>query len=209
MITERYWSPGLAIANWAEEQDFYFVEQVLFHAQWSNTAGSGMKVLKVLWPAVRRAMDQGLRASDPDDDGIFTGYYEYWDNDTRDRGGKCVEQTALALSALRAASAVAGYVGETATADRYEALANRTAALMNATFWLPKIGAWSSAEWNGDIRLRPEAQENFPVVSRGLGDYVSPQQAYLSSRYLRETLFIGDRDNITLEVINDWCKQSS
>ena len=201
---QRYWSPGLAIANWAEEQDFYFVEQVLFHAQWSNIGGSGARFLKSMWPAVKRAMEQGLRASDPDDDGIFTGYYEYWDNDTRDRGGKCVEQTALALSALRSASEIAGYVGDQTTAARFDSLANRSAGLMTPTFWLHHIGAWGSAEWNGDIRLRPEAQENFPVVSRGLGDYVTAQQAYLSSRYLREFLFIGDRDNVTLEVINDW-----
>eukprot|EP01043_Picozoa_sp_COSAG02_P017153 COSAG02_NODE_772_length_17359_cov_74.661587_6_plen_1389_part_00 len=201
---QRYWSPGLAIANWAEEQDFYFVEQVLFHAQWSNTSGSGIRFLQRMWPAVMRAVEQGLRASDPDNDGIFTGYYEYWDNDTRDRGGKCVEQTALALSALRAASKIAEYTGNTITAAKFDALANRTAALMTSTFWLQSIGAWGSAEWNGDIRLRPEAQENFAVVSRGLGDYVTAQQAYLSSRYLREVLFIGDRDNVTLEVINDW-----
>ena len=120
---------------------------------------------------------------------------------TRDRGGKCVEQSALALSALRAASAIAGYVGATAKAAKFETLANRTASLMTSTFWMPHVGAWGSAEWNGDVRLKPEAQENFPVVSRGLGDYVSPTQAYLSARYLRENLFIGDRDNITLEVI--------
>ena len=201
---QRYWSPGLAIANWAEEQDFYFVEQVLFHIQWSNIDGSGTRYLRSIWPAVKRAMEQGLRASDPDDDGVFTGYYEYWDNDTRDRGGKCVEQTALALSALRAAAKMAGLVGDSTKATKYSTLANRTADLMTSTFWQPHIGAWSSAEWNGDVRLKPEAQENFPVTSRGLGDYVSSQQAYLSSRYLRENLFIGNRDNITLEVINDW-----
>ena len=50
------------------------------------------------------------------------------------------------------------------------------------------------------MRLKPEAQENFPVVTRGVGDYVTPQQAYLSSRYLRQSLFIGDRDNITREA---------
>ena len=69
--------------------------------------------------------------------GLFTGYYEYWDNDTRDRGGKCVEQSALALSALRAASKIASYVGEPTTATMWEALANRTAALMASTFWRP------------------------------------------------------------------------
>ena len=33
--------------------------------------------------AVDRAMEQGVRGSDPDDDGLFTGFYEYWDNDVK------------------------------------------------------------------------------------------------------------------------------
>ena len=54
---------------------------MLFHVQWSNVDGSGMRYLRSMWPAVDRAMEQGVRGSDPDDDGLFTGFYEYWDND--------------------------------------------------------------------------------------------------------------------------------
>ena len=61
------------------------MEQVLFHVQWSNVDGSGMRYLRSMWPAVDRAMEQGVRGSDPDDDGLFTGFYEYWDNDVKRR----------------------------------------------------------------------------------------------------------------------------
>ena len=58
---------------------------MLFHVQWSNVDGSGMRYLRSMWPAVDRAMEQGVRGSDPDDDGLFTGFYEYWDNDVKRR----------------------------------------------------------------------------------------------------------------------------
>eukprot|EP01052_Picozoa_sp_SAG31_P005034 SAG31_NODE_216_length_20053_cov_9.223815_3_plen_204_part_00 len=151
---QRYWSAGLAIANWCEEQNMYFVEQALFHAQWSNVNGSGSIFLRAIWPAVRRATEQFLEASDPDGDGIFTGYYEYWDNDTRDRGGMCVEQTALAVAALRSAATIAEHLGKQQDADRFVQLANRSAMMMNHKFWMPNPGAFGSAEWNGVSCLR-------------------------------------------------------
>ena len=47
----------------SEEQNFYFVEQVLLHAQWSNSdgdggGGTGVLFLRRMWPSVKRAMEQ-------------------------------------------------------------------------------------------------------------------------------------------------------
>jgi hypothetical protein len=194
---QRYFTPAFAISDWAEEQDFFYVEQVYYHYRWTGSRD----FLKLMWPSVRRSLEHALAASDPDGDGIMTGYYEFWNNDTHSRGGWCVVQTALAWSALRSAAAMATRVGDADSAQRYGALAGKVYSQLRGTLWNGDVGAFCSGEGNGLLRPHPEAQEQFLPVTRGAGD---PTEMYMSMRYLRDTLFFASQPGVTLELMNDW-----
>ena len=104
----RYWSPAFMISGWSEEQDFYFVDQVWHHYRWTGDK----EYVRTMWPAVRKAMEHGLAACDPEGDGIMTAYYEHWGCDGHTRGGRSVMFTALARSALRGAVEMANGFAE-------------------------------------------------------------------------------------------------
>ncbi len=192
-----YLSPALATIPWAEDVDFYYVEQIWYHYRWTGD----LKFLKTMWPSARRALEHGLAASDPDGDGIMTGFYEgYW-ADAHTRGGKCVVQTIMAWAALKSATEIAKCLGNERSANRYEALSKKVGKQFNKYLWNKEVGAFCSAEWNGDMRPHPQAQEQSLPVTRGLGDSM---RKYMAMRYLRENLFIKPDPDVTLELINDW-----
>jgi hypothetical protein len=194
---QRYFTPAFAISNWAEEQDFYYVDQVWYHYRWTGSTD----FLKTMWPSARRSLEHALAASDPDGDEIMTGYYEFWNNDMHSRGGKCVVQTAMAWAALRSATEIAKRVGDDSSVRRYGALSRKVYEQLHRSLWSAHVGAYCSAEWNGGLRPHPEAQEQFLPIVRGAG---GPMEKYLAMRYLRETLFLRPQDGVTLELMNDW-----
>lgn len=205
----RYFTPAFAISAWCEEQNFYFVEQVWNHYRWTGD----QEFVKVMWPTVRRALEQGLAASDPDGDGIMTGYYETWNCDAQARGGKCVLWTGMAVAALRAAVAMAAVVDDRDVTEqvggqsggsvlkRYQMMLERSAAVLAEQLWSKEIGAFCSAEWNGNRRLRPEVMEQNYIVWRGVGD---PMRKYMAMRYVRENFHLTPSPGVTIELINDW-----
>ena len=194
---QRYLSAAFHSIGWAEEVDFYFVEQVWHHYRWTGDQA----FLTALYPAARRALEHALAASDPDHTGVMTGYYEFWQNDAHSRGGKCVVHGALAWGALRAAAGMAALLGETTDAAQYREYAALVRARLETELWHDQVGAFGSAEWNGDVRPHPETQEQFLPAIRGLG---STRQRRRASRYLRDTFLLRPRAGVTLELINDW-----
>jgi len=204
----RYFTPAFAISDWCEEQNFYFVEQVWNHYRWTGNR----EFVKMLWPTVRRALDQALAASDPDGDGIMTGYYETWNCDAQARGGKCALWTGMAVAALRAAVVLAAVVEEDPAAGsdtgrgggllpHYQELLARSAKALAEQLWSKEIGAFCSAEWNGNRRLRPEVMEQNYLVWRDVGE---PMRNYMAMRYVRDNFQLTTAPGVTLELINDW-----
>lgn len=218
---QRYFMPAFSLSAWAEDVDFYFVEQVWFHYCWTGD----LEFLRAMWPSVRRALEHGLGASDPDGDGIMTGYYEMWNCDTYARGGRCVLQTAMAWSALRAAAEMARILRDQDHeghgnsdqgpkppdyAKRYAGLRARSEHTFNQQLWDKEVGAWCSAEQNGDRRPHPANHEqNYPIwrvgslhpTEHGLGD---PLRHYTAMRYIREHLHLKTADGQTAEFIELW-----
>jgi hypothetical protein len=192
-----YFTPAFATLHWAEEVDFYYVEQVWRHYRWTGR----LDFLKVMWPSVRRSLEHALAASDPDGDGIMTGFYEFWNNDTHSRGGKCAVQTAMAWAALRSATEIAKRVGAQSSAARYETLTEQVYAQLQHHLWSAEVGAYCSAEWNGSLRPHPEAQEQFLPIMRDAG---GPMEKYMGVRYVRDNLFLRPQPGVTLELMNDW-----
>ena len=194
---QRYLSAAFHTISWAEEVDFYFVEQVWHHYRWT----ADRAFLEALYPAARRSLEHALGASDPDATGIMTGYYEFWQNDAHSRGGKCVVHGALAWGALSAAAAMARVLQREEDAVRYRDHAALVRRRLERELWHEPCGAFGSAEWNGDVRPRPETQEQFLPALRGLG---SPRQRRRAARYLRDRFFLRPTAGVTLELINDW-----
>ena len=194
---QRYLSAAFHTIGWAEEVDFYFVEQVWHHYRWTADRG----FLEALYPAARRSLEHALGASDPDATGIMTGYYEFWQNDAHSRGGKCVVHGALAWGALSAAAAMAQVLEREQDAARYRDYAALVRRRLERELWHEQCGAFGSAEWHGDVRPRPETQEQFLPALRGLG---SPQRRRRAARYLRDQFLLRPQAGITLELINDW-----
>ena len=194
---QRYLSAAFHTISWAEEVDFYFVEQVWHHYRWT----ADRAFLAALYPAARRSLEHALGASDPDATGIMTGYYEFWQNDAHSRGGKCVVHGALAWGALGAAAAMAQVLGHEEDAARYGRYAALVRRRLERELWHEQQGAFGSAEWNGDVRPRPETQEQFLPALRGLG---SARQRRRAARYLRDRFFLRPAAGVTLELINDW-----
>ena len=194
---QRYLSAAFHTIDWAEEVDFYFVEQVWHHYRWT----ADRAFLEALYPAARRSLEHALAAGDPHGTGIMTGYYEFWQNDAHSRGGKCVVHGALAWGALTAAAGMAQALDRTDDAVRYRAYAALVRRRLERELWHEASGAFGSAEWNGDVRPRPETQEQFLPALRGLG---SARQRRRATRYLRDQFLLHPRPGVTLELINDW-----
>jgi hypothetical protein len=192
-----YLSPAFGTIRHAEEVNFYYVEQAWYHYRWTGD----LKFLRVMWPSIKRALDHSLAASDPDNDGLMTGYYEFWQNDAHSRGGKCAVQTGMACVALKSAIEIAKLVNDEKATKRYEELLKRVEEHLTKQLWSKEVGAFCSAEWNGNMRPHPEAQEQFLLIMRGLGD---PMQKYMAMRYIRENLFLKPTPEVILQLINDW-----
>ena len=209
---QRYFMTTFAICDWHEDMDFYFAEQCWWHWRWTGDR----RFLEVLWPSARRALEHGLACSDPDGDGIMTGYYEMWNCDQCNFGGYSALQTALGWSALKAGAEMADVLddvdhqpgfGNAAIserfADRYHKLRDLVADQYGKHLWQKDVGAWSSAEArNGLNRPRPHTCEQNYSIWRGIGN---PLRNYMAMRYIRENLHRSDLEEPgTFEFINDW-----
>ncbi len=211
---QRYFSPALAISTWAEDMDFYFVEQVWYHWRWTGD----ITFLANMWPAVRRALEHGLAVSDPNCDGIMAGYYEQWNCDGNDSGDRGVLQTAMAWAALRAGAQMAAVLKDVDFmghgfkaafqpdppdyAERYSRLMKHVEEQFARHLWNNDVGAWSSAEPNGIVRPRAHTMEQNYHIWRGLGD---PLRNYMGLRFIREEYQHSDISlGATFEYINDF-----
>ena len=190
---QRYNMTTFAISDWHEDMDFYFVEQCWYHWRWTGDE----RFLRAIWPAARRALEHGLAVADPDGDGLMSGYYEMWNCDGRNPGGRSALKTAMAWAALRAGRDLAAklddldYVAaskpgtghETVYARRYQQLFEQTEKQYLAHLWSKDSGAWAPAEVGGPPRPRPRTCEQNYAIWRGLG---APMQNYMAMRYIRE-----------------------
>lgn len=215
---QRYFMPAFTISPWAEEVNFYYVEQVWHHYRWTGD----LQFLKTMWPSVRRALEHALTDSDPDGDGIMTGYYEMWNCDSIARGGLSALHTGMGWAALRAAVEMAGLMNDIdvdadrshtisarsrqgpfpfAYAERYRLLLDKVEAQFAARLWNRDTGAWCSGEWNGDLRPMPASHEQNYHIWRGLGD---PKRNYTAMRYIRDKLHTRLDSGHTVEMQNVW-----
>jgi hypothetical protein len=192
---QRYIMPNFRISQWAEEMNPYFIDQVWYHYRWTGD----LEFLNEMWPSVRRALEHLIITSDPEHDGIFTGFYETWNGDAKNRGGKGSTWTAMGISALRNGYKMAtilrdvdwtfpGQQNPNPPADndfrkRYKRLLDKSEAAYQ-TLYNKKIGSYSSGEWEGALRNMPDNEESNYAIWREVGSLL---ENYTSMRFIRDS----------------------
>ncbi|MET9271567.1 GH116 family glycosyl hydrolase [Kribbella sp. NPDC003557] len=95
--------------------------------------------LRRVWPRVRTAVEFLVTHRDgPDEDGIFRG--SQWNTLDTEWFGEVPWISGLYVAALRAAAAMAGEVGDAASAARYAAIAERGSAYLSKNLWNEEYG---------------------------------------------------------------------
>lgn len=208
---QRYFSPAFAMSDWHEDMDFYFPEQVWWHWRWTGDRD----FLNHLYPSARAALEHGLATADPNGTGLLTGYYETWNCDGNNDGGRSAVETAMGWAALRAGAQMAAVLNPydasraiTRRPDRpddshrYQAYADLVERQYAAHLWNPNVGVWASAEFNGINRPRPATSEESYAIWRGLGD---PLRNYTAMRFVHDNYDRGDLlPDSSIEFVNDW-----
>ena len=191
---QRYIMPNFRISQWAEEMNPYFIDQVWYHYRWTGD----LEFLNDMWPSVRKAIEHFIITSDPEHDGVFTGFYETWNGDGKSRGGKDALWTAMGIKVLRNGYKMAtilrdvdwtfpGQQNPDPPADndfrkRYKRLLEKAEAAY-PTLYNKKIGSYSSGEWEGALRNMPDNEESNYAIWREVGSLF---ENYTSMRFIRE-----------------------
>jgi hypothetical protein len=209
---QRYIMPDFRISQWAEEINPYYIDQIWYHYRWTGDK----EFLFEMWPSARRALEHLITTSDPEHDGFFTGIYENWNGDAKDRGGKGALWTGMGANSLRIGYKIAtlledvdwtreGQVNRNLPSDndfrlRYKRLLQKAEAAYE-TLYNKKIGAYSSGDWNSELRNMPGNEESNYTIWRGMGD---PLRNYTSMRFIRDN-YHEKADNGIFEFSNkDW-----
>ena len=203
---QRYIMPDFRISYWAEEMNAYYIDQVWYHYRWTGDKD----FLYEMWPSVRKALEHLIATSDPDNDGIFTGFYEDWGSDQKNRGGKCSLMTGMGITALRAGFKMASLLkdvdyelgtqetrGENDFSKRYERLLEK-AVTAYETLYNKRIGAYSSSDWEAELRNKPDNDESNYAIWREAGSLFNN---YTSMRFIRDT-YHQKAPNGTIEFEN-------
>jgi len=214
---QRYIMPNFRISEWAEEMNPYFIEQVWYHYRWTGD----LQFLTTMWPSVRRALEHLIATSDPEHDGIFTGYYENWNGDGKSRGGKGSLWTAMGISALRCGYNISklladidfesrGQVAKNQAdgdfSKRYKLLLDKAESAYK-TLYNKQIGAYSSGEWNGALRTKPDNEESNYAIWREVGGLF---ENYTSLRFIRDNYHEKSQNGAFIEFGNrNWPVQWS
>lgn len=210
---QRYFEPAFTISTWAEEINPYFIDQVWYHYRWTGDKD----FLIEMWPAVRRALEYLITVSNPLHNGLFTGYYENWNGDGKDRGGAGALWTAMGIKALRAGYEIADIledidweretfqVTDNPSQDndfrtRYKRLLQKAEATYE-TRYNKKIGAYSSSDWDAELRNMPGNEESNYAIWRGIGD---PLKNYTSLRFIRDNYHQYTPNGVIEYCNKDW-----
>jgi len=189
---------GFNQTSWGENQNNYWIDQLWNHYCWT----ADERLVQDLWPTAKKIMDYELKRCDPDGDGLFLGFYEFWDCDSHRKGPKACAETSLASAALDRMRRMASIVGDDGAQKRYASLYARTHRKLFDELWSNRRGVIATRDPLGTLcDVQPEAYEQFLGINRGL---FSETQAYTMVRHVRENMWTSPKPGIHLQYMNNW-----
>jgi len=189
-------SPSL-VGFLAENNTPYWVDQVWWHYAWTGDRAFAAR----MWPAVRRAVAWQCRQNDPDGDGLFQDWYEYWNGDSNGKGPKAAAPSAMSWAMLDRAARLGEAVGDAAAAAEYRALAERTRQAVFRELWREDKGRLGSIGGEGIWRGHGQTWEQYLAINAGL---LEGQRGRRAMRWLASHYGFEPQPGVRLLSCSDW-----
>lgn len=192
----RWISPSL-MPFVAENNTPYWVDQVWWHYAWTGDK----QFVADLWPIVRKAVEWQRKKNDPDGDGLFQDWYEYWNCDSNGKGPKAAAPSAMSWAMLDRAAKLAEVVGDAKAAGEYRELADKTSDAVFRELWREDAGRLGCIGGEGIWRGHPQIWEEYLAINAGL---LSPQQGRRAMRWLASHYGFEPQPGVRLLACSDW-----
>ena len=191
------WSSPSLVAFPNEDNNPYWVDQVWRHYTWTGNR----RFVQDMWPLVRKTVAWQQKNNDPDGDGLFRDWYEYWNCDSNGKGPKAAAPSAMAWTMFDRAARLAAVVGDAQAAKNYRAAADRTRQKVFAELWREDEGRLGSIGQDGIWRGHPQTWEEYLAANAGL---LSPQQSRRAMRWVAAHYGFQPRPGVQLLSCSDW-----
>lgn len=192
----RWISPSLT-PFYAENNTCYWVDQVWQHFRWTGD----VEFLRDLWPNVRKAVEWMQKTNDPDGDGLFRDWYEYWNCDSNGKGPKAVTPSAMAWAAMDRAAHMAKFLGDAEAEAEYRALADKTRNAVLRELWREDKGRLGCVGADGIWRGHPQIWEEYLPIIAGLLD---PEKGRRAMRWIEAHYGFEPQPGVKLLSSSDW-----
>jgi len=192
----RWISPSL-VPFTAENNTAYWVDQVWWHYAWTGDE----QFVRDLWPAVRNAVSWQRAHNDPDGDGLFRDWYEYWNCDSNGKGPKAAAPSGMSWAMLDRAARLARVVGDAGAEAEYQALADQSRDAILRELWHDDAGRLGSIGADGLWRGHGQVWEQYLAANAGL---LSPEQARSAMRWLAAHYGFEPNPGVKLLSNSDW-----
>ena len=192
----RWVSPSLTAFD-AEDNTPYWVDQVWRHYTWTGDK----QFLRDMWPIVQNAVRWMRRQNDPDGDGLFRDFYEYWNCDSNGKGPKAATPSAMAWAMLDRAARIAAVLGDPVAEKEYRALADKSRTAIFRELWNPKAGRLGSVGSDEIWRGHPQTWEEYLAINAGL---LSPEQGRSAMRWVAAHYGFEPTPGVKLLSCSDW-----
>jgi hypothetical protein len=192
----RWVSPSLMPFD-AENNTPYWVDHVWWHYAWTGDR----QFVHDLWPHVRKAVAWQCRHKDPDGDGLFQDWYEYWNCDSNGKGPKAAAPSAMSWAMLDRAARLAAAVGDASAETDYRSRADRSRAAIFRELWRAEAGRLGSIGGEGIWRGHPQTWEEYLGINAGL---LSADQGRRAMRWLASHYGFEPQPGVHLLACSDW-----
>ncbi len=192
----RWISPSLFPFD-AENNTPYWVDQVWWQYAWTGDR----QFVRDLWPTVRKAVEWQRKTNDPDGDGLFQDWYEYWNCDSNGKGPKAAAPSAMSWAMFDRAARLAVAVGDAQAERDYRALADKTRQQVLAQLWRDDAGVLGSIGADDIWRSHVQVWEEYLAINAGLLDADRGRRAM---RWLASHYGFEPAPGVKLLACSDW-----
>ena len=182
------------------------LDQLLSHFQYD----ANEEVMRQMWPAISRQLQQAKQTLDPDGDHLYDARGCVWAGDALNYGGAPVAHaSAYAYHVNLLAAAIAQHIGEDASPLQTEAEAILKA--MNERLWIADKGHWAEYIDVEGYRRRHESAALWSVYGPIDCEACSAEQAYRATLYVDQEIPHADIEGTPYQTVlpTNWQPQVS